>query len=342
MQSCFRNCNVREKMLIGEMSSILAQFLSLTAQSVQGGAAIMMDDVAVNAKMLSGLKKGHKGHTIAKVIGGSLLNKVVLLPVALALSAIASGTILPLLALGGLNLAHEGIEKLRGHDHELVANTTDPEALEKKKIKEALKVDFILSAEVTLLTLSMVMAAPFLMQLGVLAAAGVGVTLGLYGLIGGIIKLDDIGRWLSQRSGNNLLSQAARKIGPNIEKSVPLIMKGISVVGTVALFMIGGELIMHAIPGAETLVSSVFGGLSVVAEIGVGLAAGLASVPVVAALSKVKSHVKKPDFLPAVHLPQVKANWSKMSLKSILNKVAHRPEKPALEVEKKPDAPKPL
>ncbi len=281
-------------MPIAELPALLESIAAMSKIAMQSAAAICVDDVAVNAKLLSGLERGHEGRAVKKVVRGSLLNKVILIPTALLVSAVMPGAVLPLLAVGGLHLASEGMGKLLGKDHDPLTAEQDTKVTEKKKIRAALKVDFILSAEITILTLSTVVGAPFVAQLAVLAATGAAVTAGLYGVIGGILKMNAAGQWLSRRKGNNPVSKAARGLGGALEKFEPHLMKGISRVGTVALFVIGGGLMLHGIPGAEQFMTGTLGSVipsgialgaaTLLAETAVGLVAGLAAMPVMKVL----------------------------------------------------------
>lgn len=289
---------------------VLTQIAAMTKVCTQKAAGICGDDIAVNTKQLMGLDHGREVPATFKVMRGSLRNKAILIPIALTVSALAPWAVLPLLAIGGLHLASEGARNLigkghghghghEGHDHD------DEKPTEKSKIRGALTVDFILSAEITVLTLSMVAAVPLMMQLAVLAGTGLAMTVGMYGLIGGLINMDGAGKWLEQRKGDSVAAKAARGLGKAMGKSVPHIMKAISVAGTVALFIIGGELLLHGIPGAENMVTGalstlgatplVQSALSFVAETAVGLAAGFMAMPV---MNKLEPQFEKAaDFI---------------------------------------------
>ena len=272
---------------------VLASIAAMTKTAALKAASISGDDVAVNTKQLNGLDPSREIPALLKVMRGSLRNKAILVPIALAVSAFAPWAVLPMLAGGGLYLASEGAQNLIGKGHEAEGENgqgaKDGKALEKGKVNGALKVDFILSAEITVLTLSIVAGAPILAQLAVLAATGLAMTAGMYGLIGGLIRLDDAGKWLEKREGQGPIAKAVRQVGTAIRKSSPYIMKGISVLGTAALFVIGGELLLHGVPGAEHLVAGALGTLSanpliqgaigLAAETAVGLAAGFAAMP---------------------------------------------------------------
>jgi predicted DNA repair protein MutK len=191
------------------------------------------------------------------VCRGSLRNKAILVPAALAISAFAPWAITPLLMLGGAYLCFEGFEKLAhkylhsraedaAHEAELAAaladSSVDLVAIERDKIKGAVRTDFILSAEIIVIALGTVAAAPFTQQVFVLAVVAVVMTFGVYGVVAGIVKLDDAGLYLSRRRGG-----AARATGALLLAAAPRLMKALSVIGTIAMFMVGGGILGHAL-----------------------------------------------------------------------------------------------
>ncbi len=253
-------------MPLGSFSSLVGQAAQLTSVAVPKAVGIIGDDIAANTKQLLDLPPGRNFPALLKVIKGSLLNKAVLIPAATAISWAAPWAVLPLLAVGGFFLTAEAMEQMRGkghghdehkheegHDH---AHDEKRVQTEKQKVAGALKIDMILSAEITVLTLSVVAGAPILTQLAVMAVTGVALTGILYGIIGGVINMDDAGKWLAKREGDKPLAKMARTLGRAMSKSVPPLMKAISVVGTAALFMVGGELLLAGIPGGSALLSA--------------------------------------------------------------------------------------
>jgi predicted DNA repair protein MutK len=211
------------------------------------------------------------------VAKGSFRNKLILVPVALAISAVVPWAVIPLLMLGGAFLCYEGFEKLAhkllhgkaedeahhaGHVHALADPAVDLVAFEKDKIKGAVRTDFILSAEIIVITLGTVAAAPFVTQLTVLAAIAVIMTVGVYGLVAGIVKLDDGGLYLSRKGG------IRGAIGGAILKAAPWLMKGLSIAGTVAMFMVGGGILVHGIPGSHELVHGLTHGIAAIPGVG--------------------------------------------------------------------------
>ncbi len=203
---------------------------------------------------------------------GVLVNKLILVPAALAISAVAPWAILPLLMLGGAYLCFEGFEKLAHrflhsraedevHHAELTRALQDPAvdlaALERDKIKGAVRTDFVLSAEIIVITLGIVAAAPFLNRVTVLAGIAVIMTVGVYGLVAGIVKLDDAGLFLSRVSGEGKRARLVRGLGRSLLAAAPKLMKVLSVVGTAAMFLVGGGIITHGIPAAHHLIEGI-------------------------------------------------------------------------------------
>jgi len=201
------------------------------------------------------------------VAKGSMLNKVILVPAALAISAFIPWAVIPLLMLGGLFLCFEGVEKLahkylhskeeveKNHAELLKAVSRSAEELstfEKDKIKGAIRTDFVLSAEIIVITLGTVAAAPFIKQVAVLSTIAVAMTIGVYGLVAGIVKLDDFGVYLNSLKGK--AHAGSRQFGKWILLAAPYLMKTLSVVGTAAMFMVGGSIIVHGIAALHHVV----------------------------------------------------------------------------------------
>lgn len=201
------------------------------------------------------------------VAKGSFINKLILVPSALAISAFIPWLVTPLLMVGGAYLCFEGFEKLAHKflhskaedavEHaqlvEAVADpTTDLVAFEKDKIKGAIRTDFILSAEIIAITLGTVAGAPLTQQIIVLSGIAIVMTVGVYGLVAGIVKLDDLGLWLTQKPG-----QMAKSIGGGILRAAPYMMKSLSVIGTAAMFLVGGGILTHGVPVVHHWIESV-------------------------------------------------------------------------------------
>ena len=214
----------------------------------------LIDDIASILDDVALLTKG-------AVARGSLLNKAILVPAALGISAVAPWLVGPLLMIGGAFLCYEGFEKLAhalggsgadaAHREELTRALVDPAAdlvvLERDRIEGAVRTDFILSAEIIVITLGTVATAAFAQRVAVLIGIALVMTVGVYGVVAGIVKLDDGGLHLSRRPGSGIWAQAQRALGGAILRVAPWLMKGLSVAGTVAMFLVGGGIISHGL-----------------------------------------------------------------------------------------------
>lgn len=258
--------------LIDDIASILDDVSLMTKVAAKKSAGVLGDDLALNAEQVSGVRAERELPVVWAVAKGSLRNKLILVPAALLISALAPWAIIPLLMLGGAFLCFEGVEKLvhsfghHGDEHTRLAEldeSVDMVAFEQDKIKGAIRTDFILSAEIIVITLGTVAGAGFAQQVTVLAGIGLLMTIGVYGLVAGIVKLDDAGLYLSRRAG------LVGSLGLAILSACPYLMKSLSVVGTAAMFLVGGGILMHGVPGAEALThdwTHYVGGLPLVGE----------------------------------------------------------------------------
>ena len=254
--------------LIDDIATLLDDVGAMTKIATKKTAGVLGDDLALNAQQVSGIHADRELPVVWAVAKGSLLNKAILVPAALAISAFAPWAVTPLLMLGGAFLCYEGVEKLahkflhapaedaasHAHHREAVLDpAVDLVALEKDKVKGAVRTDFILSAEIIVITLGTVAEQPFQTQLAVLCAIALLMTVGVYGLVAGIVKLDDAGLWLSRRG-----AALQRRFGALILKVAPWLMKTLSVAGTAAMFLVGGGILEHGIGplhhGVEVLV----------------------------------------------------------------------------------------
>jgi uncharacterized protein len=249
--------------LIDDIATVLDDVSVMTKVAAKKTAGVLGDDLALNAQQVTGVKADRELPVVWAVAMGSLRNKVILVPAALAISAFAPWAVIPLLMVGGAYLCFEGFEKLahkflhshaedEAHKAELVQAVSNPEvdilAFEKDKIKGAVRTDFILSAEIIAITLGTVANAPFMQQVTVLTGIALIMTVGVYGLVAGIVKLDDGGLYLSQRKGTGALKGAVRALGRGMLNVAPYLMKTLSVVGTAAMFMLDGSILTHGIP----------------------------------------------------------------------------------------------
>ena len=251
--------------LIDDIATLLDDVSVMTKVAAKKTAGVLGDDLALNAQQVSGVKADRELPVVWAVAKGSLINKAILVPAALAISAFASWAITPLLMLGGAFLSYEGFEKLAhkflhreeaaAHRSELAQAVADPAvdlvALEKDKIKGAVRTDFILSAEIIVITLGTVAAASFGKQVAVLTGIALVMTVGVYGLVAGIVKLDDAGLYLSQRP-----ARWTRALGHRILAAAPVLMKSLAVIGTAAMFLVGGGILVHGLPGTHDWVQA--------------------------------------------------------------------------------------
>jgi hypothetical protein len=251
-------------MLIDDIATILDDVALMSKVAAKKTAGVLGDDLALNAQQVAGVKADRELPVVWAVAKGSFVNKLILVPSALAISAFLPWAIMPLLMLGGLFLCYEGFEKL-AHKflhvevtdkqehiervHALVNPNIDMVAFERDKIKGAIRTDFILSAEIIVITLGTVALATFGKQVAVLSTIAVIMTIGVYGLVAGIVKLDDVGLYFSQQS-----SRLKKKLGLMLLGFAPWLMKFLSIAGTAAMFLVGGGILIHGIPGAHHLV----------------------------------------------------------------------------------------
>ncbi|HWI83908.1 DUF808 domain-containing protein [Ramlibacter sp.] len=244
--------------LLDDITSILDDVSVLSKVAAKKTAGVLGDDLALNANQVSGMQADRELPVVWAVARGSFVNKAILVPAALAISAFAPWAVTPLLMVGGAFLCYEGFEKLahralhsraedEAHHQELARAVADPGvdlcAVEKDKIKGAIRTDFILSAEIIAITLGTVAESEFAVQLAVLSGIAVLMTIGVYGLVAAIVKLDDLGLYLSRRAAS-----PARRIGDAILRAAPWLMKGLAVAGTAAMFLVGGAILVHGLP----------------------------------------------------------------------------------------------
>ena len=244
-------------LLLDDIASIMDDVAALTKVSVQKTAGVLGDDLALNAHQVSGVEANRELPIVWAVAKGSMVNKTILIPGAILLSSVAPFSIDSLMIVGGSYLCFEGFEKIahkflhskhedEKHHHQhleiLATEEIDVAAAEKEKINGAIRTDFILSAEIIVLTLGIVANSPFSTRLAVLVGVGVLMTVGVYGLVAVIVKLDDLGMYLKTKK--NVIAQ---KTGGFILLAAPYLMKFLSVAGTVAMFLVGGGILVHKI-----------------------------------------------------------------------------------------------
>lgn len=272
--------------LIDDIASVLDDVSAMTKLAARKTAGVLGDDLALNAEQVSGVRAERELPVVWAVAVGSLKNKAILVPAALVISALAPWAITPLLMVGGAYLCLEGVEKLAHrflHPQEsarhrsvlaraLTDPTTDLRALEETKIRGAIRTDFVLSAEIIVITLGTVAGVAFGTQVSVLVGIALLMTVGVYGLVAGIVKLDDAGLWLSRRAGGGAWPGFQRRLGWGLLAAAPWLMKALSVVGTAAMFLVGGGILVHGLPWVHELIHGVAHEAQAIPGVGVILA----------------------------------------------------------------------
>ena len=258
--------------LLDDIATILDDVAVLTKVAAKKTTGVLGDDLALNAQQVAGVRAERELPVVWAVAKGSFGNKAILVPAALAISAFAPWAVTPLLMIGGAYLCFEGFEKIAhpflhgshdetAHHTELTQALVDPAAdfvaIEKEKIKGAIRTDFILSAEIIVISLGTVAGASFVTQVTVLTGIAILMTVGVYGLVAGIVKLDDAGLWLSERPGTGAAAALRRALGGAILKAAPWLMKGLSVAGMTAMFLVGGGILVHGVVPLHHLIEQV-------------------------------------------------------------------------------------
>lgn len=324
-------------LLLDDIATVLDDVAVMTKAAVKKTAGVLGDDLALNAKQVTGVRPARELPVVWAVARGSAINKGILVPAALATSWLAPWAITPLLMAGGGYLCFEGAEKIlhgllhrpgqapdamhaaaqtnahdAGRDHyeaarrvalteAVVDPSIDPVAVESQKITGAIRTDFILSAEIIVITLGVVAGKPFLTQVAVLVAISAAMTVGVYGLVAGIVKLDDLGALLAARP-----SAAAQTLGRGILAAAPWLMRALSIAGTAAMFLVGGGIIAHGIPAVHhavhDAVATILGAahgpstaatlLAMAADAAVGILVGLALVAALSLGSRLAGYVR--------------------------------------------------
>ncbi|KAG0959295.1 hypothetical protein G6F31_011798 [Rhizopus arrhizus] len=279
--------------LLDDIASLLDDVSVLTKVAAKKTAGVLGDDLALNAQQVTGVNANRELPVVWAGAKGSLVNKVILVPAALAISALEAWLhsrgrnvplILPLMMIGGAFLCFEGAERRKA----LADAQVDMVAWEKDKVKGAIRTDFILSAEIIVLTLGVVATATFTNQLLTLAVVALAMTIFVYGLVAGIVKLDDVGLYLSRKGG------AIAAFGRGLVTSAPWLMKFLSVAGTIAMFLVGGGILVHNVPALHHAVQALGGEgqwgwlVSAVGNMVVGIIAGAIVLAAVSGFQKLR------------------------------------------------------
>ncbi len=299
--------------LLDDIATMLDDVALMTKVAAKKTAGVLGDDLALNAEQVSGVAAARELPVVWAVAKGSMLNKAILVPAALAISTLAPWAITPLLMAGGAFLCFEGFEKLAHRwlhsrvDDEvqhaqltqaLADPTVDLVALERQKIKGAVRTDFILSAEIIVITLGTVTTASWPKQLAVLAGIALIMTAGVYGLVAGIVKLDDAGVHLHRATGEGWLARSKRALGRAILAAAPHLMKALSIAGTAAMFLVGGGILSHGIPPLHHAIEALAKGagalgamVPLLADALVGIVAGAVALAALAAFKRLKQKI---------------------------------------------------
>ncbi|WP_432698382.1 DUF808 domain-containing protein [Marinobacterium sp. YM272] len=250
--------------LIDDIATLLDDIALMSKVAAKKTAGVLGDDLALNAEQVSGVKADRELPVVWSVFKGSIINKLILVPAALLISVIAPWLITPLLMIGGAYLCFEGFEKVlhsfkpdkAAHAKELKAiadHSVDMRDFEKNKIKGAIRTDFILSAEIVVIALGTVQSASFGVQVAVVSSIALAMTVGVYALVAGIVKLDDAGLFLSAEGKSGI----GATFGRGLLRLAPWLMKSLSVIGTAAMFLVGGGILVHGIPGSHELLHTI-------------------------------------------------------------------------------------
>jgi len=310
--------------LIDDIATLLDDVAVLSKVAAKKTAGVLGDDLALNAEQVSGVRAERELPVVWAVAKGSFKNKLILVPAALLISAIAPWAVTICLIIGGLFLCYEGFEKIfhklfhhndQHHAKQLKA-ISDPDidlvAFEKEKIKGAIRTDFILSAEIIVITLGSVQEAAFGVQVAIVSGLALLITIGVYGIVAGIVKLDDAGLYLlnnaiarEKANGADLASKAQAVFGKGLLRFAPYLMKTLSIVGTAAMFLVGGGILIHSIPfihhTQELLIQSVttLPGSDILLAVSptlfsalVGILAGAVVLVIISTMSRIKGLIQ--------------------------------------------------
>jgi uncharacterized protein len=293
--------------LLDDIATVLDDVAVMTKIATEKTVGVLGDDLALNAQQVAGVDPHRELPVVWTVAKGSML--AILVPAALLLSALLPWAVIPLMIIGGAFLCFEGVEKLAhkllhskagddAHRSEILRTLADPNvdliAFERDKIKGAVRTDFILSAEIIVISLGTVAKEAFAVQVGVLIAIAVMMTVGVYGLVAGIVKLDDVGLFLSRHEGESGLMRATRALGRGILCVAPWLMKFLSIAGTAAMFLVGGGILTHNAPPLDFAIKAfpphgVLGTvLGMLADLMVGVIAGAVVLGVVKMIGKMR------------------------------------------------------
>ena len=277
--------------ILDDISTLLDDAAAMSKIATKKTAGILGDDLAVNAEKASGFVSKRELPVLWAISKGSLLNKIIILPIAFLLSAFLPWAVTLILILGGIYLAYEGAEKIYEFfvPHENVHVRTESEvrteaeilAMEKSKIKSAIITDFILSIEIVIIALGTVINEPLTTQIIVVSIVALIATIGVYGIVALIVRMDEFG--LKLINLNEMDDSFSDKVGRVLVKALPIVIKSLSVIGTVALLLVSGGIFVHNVPFLHHLFPKV---PNLIVEFGAGLAAGFLTLLMVKGIKK--------------------------------------------------------
>lgn len=283
--------------LFDDIATLMDDVAAMSKSTTQKTAGLLADDLAVNAEKASGFVAARELPILWEITKGSFLNKLIILPIAFLLSAYLPVVITPILLIGGVYLSFEGVEKIYAYffnkkekkQYNLDTKMTKEEILahEKKKIKSAILVDFILSTEIIMIALGNVVEEDLMMQIIVVTVLAIIATVGVYGLVGLLVRMDDLGLGLIARSDDK--TSFVAKVGKGLVKSLPKIIRGLTVLGTIAMLLVGGGLFLHNIAYLHDLFHAL---PSMLAELIVGLLVGIIALLLFKLFKLVKTNIK--------------------------------------------------
>lgn len=257
-------------LLIDDITLLLDDVAAMSKVAAKKTAGVLGDDLALNAQQVAGIRAERELPVVWGVAKGSFKNKLILVPTALGLSAFAPWSITPILMVGGAYLCYEGFEKIahpflasreeEEHQHQLIEAFHNPdidlEAFEKEKIQGAVRTDFILSAEIIAIALGTVADKDIMTQTIVVSGIAIAITIGVYGIVAAIVKMDDVGLHLLQNAPEGKRGILHRNVGQGLLSFAPKLMKILTVVGTAAMFLVGGSILLHGLPDAHHIIET--------------------------------------------------------------------------------------
>lgn len=294
--------------LLDDIATVLDDVAVMSKVAAKKTAGVLGDDLALNAQQVTGVAAEREIPVVWAVAKGSFRNKCILVPAALIISSIAPWLIMPLLLLGGLFLCFEGVEKVleklfhpqAKKDPEKVVQELQQvsiEEYERNKVKGAIRTDFILSAEIIVIALGTVQGQAMWTQITVVSLIAAIMTAGVYGLVAGIVKLDDLGFYLQRKSQGQGI---AATLGSALVSFAPKLMKGLTIVGTAAMFLVGGGIVVHNVPVIHHWIEPVITRLPDLTLVSaavpallnglIGIVAGLLVVAVMEVVHKIRGH----------------------------------------------------